>query len=384
MKRNAKFLSRCYEDLQKHLNYQRVLIIYGPRRVGKTTLLESFLDKVPYKYLLNTGDTQSMITLFEQGELSKLLEHVEGYELLAIDEAQMLPKVGQCLKMIVDHAKDLYVVVTGSSSFDLTQKTGEPLTGRKKTLTLYPFAQMELIEEYTKTELRNQLENFLIFGHYPDVLKAKTKVDKIEVLQELVDSYLLKDILTLEKVKSSSQILKLLQLLAFQIGQLVSVHELATQLQLNTKTVMRYLDLLEKSFVICQLGAFSKNLRREITKKSKYYFLDIGIRNAVIKQYNPIDQRNDIGALFENFIVMERLKKTTYERFYGNRYFWRTYQGQEVDLIEEQDGQLHAYEIKWSTTKKVQLPKAWKEAYPDAKNHVITPDNYFDYVLPSS
>jgi len=248
MKRHKTFLARWYENLEQHIKNQRVLIIYGPRRVGKTTLLEHFLKTTAYKYRLESGDNVQIQELFSSGDFTRILEYVQGYELLAIDEAQQIPNIGKGLKIIVDHAKDLSVIATGSSSFDLSQTVGEPLTGRKKTLTLFPFAHMELIHEFTRTELRERLEDFLIFGAYPDVLQAKSKAEKKEVIQELVDSYLLRDVLALDRLKSPHNLLALLKLLAFQVGQLVSVHEIATQINLNVKTVSRYLDLLEKIF----------------------------------------------------------------------------------------------------------------------------------------
>lgn len=275
----------------------------------------------------------------------------------------------------------LRVIATGSSSFDLSQSVGEPLTGRKVTLTLYPIAQMELLNIYNHYELQEKLEEFLLFGSYPEIVMARTREEKIDMLKELVDAYLLKDILSLEKIKSSEILLNLVQLLAFQVGQLVSHHELATQLRLDVKTVGRYLDLLEKSFVIVKLSGFSRNLRSEITKKHKYYFFDLGIRNAVIAQFNPLDMRNDIGQLWENFIFIERLKKCAYTKFYGNRYFWRTYQGHEVDFIEEIENQLTAFETKWSPKKTISAPSSFKKNYPNASFHVIHPENYLDFLI---
>ena len=371
---------RYYSDLDKYIKKNRALIIFGPRRVGKTTLLQNFLSGTKLKYRLDSGDNIRIQNLLGSQDFDKILSYAQGYDLIAIDEAQEIPNIGMALKILVDQVPNLSVIATGSSSFDLHQFVGEPLTGRKTTLTLYPLSQLELLNYFNKYELTQKLEEYLIFGAYPDVLLAKNKEEKITLLNELVDLYLLKDILALGKVKSSAILLNLVKLLAFQVGQLVSLSELATQLRIDVKTVARYLDLLEKSFVICKSSGFSRNLRNEITKKHKYYFLDLGIRNAVIAQFNSLNVRNDIGQLWENFVFIERLKYGAYTGFYGNRYFWRTYQGQEIDFIEEIEGKLTAFETKWSSTKSVKVPMSWKENYESSFNK-ITPGNYLDFVV---
>lgn len=377
---DRKMLPRYYDDLGQYLKANHVLIIFGPRRVGKTTLLKQFLARTDLKYKLDSGDNIRIQHLLGSQDFEAILSYAEGYDLIAIDEAQQIPNVGVALKILVDQMPGLRVIATGSSSFDLSQSVGEPLTGRKVTLTLYPIAQMELLKIFNRHELREKLEGFLVFGGYPDVVTAEKREDKIDILRELVDSYLLKDILALEKIRNLETLLNLVKLLAFQIGQLVSHHELATQLHIDVKTVKKYLDLLEKSFVICKLGGFSGNLRNEITSKHKYYFTDIGIRNAVIAQFNPLALRDDVGQLWENFIFIERLKKDDYTKFYGNRYFWRTYHGQEIDFLEVIENQLSAFEAKWSEKKTVKLPSAWMENYPNADFHVVTPENYLKYV----
>lgn len=374
-------LKRFYNHLEKYLKPNKVVIIYGARQVGKTTILENFLKKCGLSYRLDSGDNIRIQNLFSSEDFGKIIEYASSYEIIAIDEAQRIPNIGMALKIIVDQVPNIRVIATGSSSFDLAQSIGEPLTGRKKTLTLYPFAQLELIETYPKYELRESLNDFLIFGCYPEVILAEDRKEKIDILKEHVDSYLLKDILTLDKVKNSQTLFNLVKLLAFQVGQLASLNELAVQLHLDVKTVGRYIDLLEKSFIIYKLGGFSRNLRKEITQKSKYYFVDNGIRNAVISQFNPPTLRNDLGALWENFITMERIKKNTYQDFYGNIYFWRTYEGEEIDIIEEQDSQLQGFEIKWSNKKKCKAPKTWVNTYPEAKFNLINSDNYLDYIL---
>ncbi|MFA6262824.1 MAG: ATP-binding protein [Candidatus Babeliales bacterium] len=372
-------IKRFY-DIEKYLKPNKALIIFGPRQAGKTTLLNNFLSTTTLKYRIDSGDNIRLQMLLGSQDFDKILGYAEGYELIAIDEAQEIPHIGKALKILVDQVPNVHIIATGSSSFDLAQSVGEPLTGRKETLTLYPVAQVELLSCYNRSELQEKLEDFLIFGSYPRVLMAPTRQEKIGILTELVDSYLLKDILALENIKKSDVLLNLVKLLAFQVGQLVSLNELATQLRIDVKTVGRYLDLLEKSFVICSLCGFSSNLRSEVTGKRKYYFLDLGIRNAVIAHFNALDTRNDIGQLWENFVFIERLKSQTYKNFYGRRYFWRTYQGQEIDFIEEIENTLTAFETKWSPTKKVSVPPAWKEMYPESPFTVITSENYLDYI----
>lgn len=373
---------RSYEPLEDHLQTNKVLVVYGPRRVGKTTLLQTLLAHTPLKYKLDSGDNIRTQQILSSQDFSQILSYIEGYELLAIDEAQNIPNIGMGLKIIVDQAPNIRVIVTGSSSFELAGQVGEPLTGRKRTLILYPLAQSELLSAFNRFELSEKLADFLIFGSYPEVIQAPTRAAKIEAITEIANAYLLKDILAFDRVKSSRTLLNLLKLLAFQVGSEVSLNELAAQLGVDVKTVQRYLDLLEKAFVLQRLGGFSRNLRQEITSKAKFYFLDNGIRNAIIAQFNPLDQRNDLGALWENFIFMERLKRRSYYPMYANIYFWRTYDKQEIDLVEERDGKLFGYECKWSQKKSASAPKSWSGAYPEAVFQVIHPNNYLDFILP--
>jgi predicted AAA+ superfamily ATPase len=358
----------------------KVLVLYGPRRVGKTTLLESFLKETSLKFRFDSGDNIRVRNVLGSSDFEIILDYVSGYELIAIDEAQMVPGIGTGLKIIVDQAKNMSVIATGSSSFELAQQIGEPLTGRKETVTLYPISQKELSTEYNRHELKNKLKEFLIFGSYPEVIMEKTRQKKIKALTEIADSYLLKDVLSMERVKSPKTLLHLLKLLSFQVGNLVSMNELSGQLSVDIKTVARYLDLLEKSFVIKPVSGFSRNLRKEIAKKVKYYFLDNGIRNAVIMQFNDLEDRNDAGQLWENFIYCERLKKLSYENIHGYTYFWRTYDGKEIDLVEEREGKLFGYEIKWSKGS-AYPPKEWQATYSNAEYKIINRDNYLDFVL---
>ena len=350
---------RAYEPLEPLLLPNKVLVVYGPRRVGKTTLLQNFLKQTDLKYKLDSGDNIRTQQILSSQDFGEILSYVEGYDLLAIDEAQNIPNVGMGLKIIVDQVPGIRVIVTGSSSFELAGQVGEPLTGRKRTLTLYPLAQQELLPNFNKFELREKLADFLIFGSYPEVLQSPSRKNRIDVLTEISNSYLLKDILAFDRVKNSRTLLDLLKLLAFQVGSEVSLTELGTQVGVDIKTIQRYLDLLEKAFVIVRLGGFSRNLRQEVTNKSKIYFVDTGIRNAIIAQFNGLDQRNDLGLLWENFMVMERMKVRAYQSVYANVYFWRTYDQQEIDLVEERDGKLFGYEFKWAAGKTSSPPKNW-------------------------
>jgi hypothetical protein len=374
-------IKRAYEPLETYLQPNKVLVIYGPRRVGKTTLLHNFLSQTTLRFKLDSGDNIRTRQILSSQDFGQILAYVEGYDLLAIDEAQGIPSVGMGLKIIVDQRPGMRIIATGSSSFELAGQVGEPLTGRKRTLTLYPFAQSELLALHNRFELREHLEEFLLYGVYPEVVEATTVADKVETISEIAHSYLFKDVLAFDRVRSPRSLIDLLKLLAFQVGNEVSLNELATQLAVDVKTIGRYLDLLEKSFVIFRHGGFGRNLRNEVTGKTKVYFYDVGIRNALIAQFNKLDQRNDIGQLWENFVVAERMKQRGYAPIHANVYFWRTYTGQEIDLVEEREGKLFGYECKWSIKKAVSAPRSWLNAYPEAEVATITPDNYLDFLL---
>lgn len=371
---------RYYNDLSEILPDNKVLIIYGPRRVGKTTLINLLLENSSLKYKIDSGDNIRTRNVITSEDFQLIKEYAEGYELIVIDEAQNIPGIGQGLKIMSDQIPTLKIIATGSSSFNIKQDIGEPLTGRKKEVILFPLAQMELNAYYNRYELKEQLNNLLIFGSYPEIFKTPKTNDKIELIQELVNSYLLKDILGFERLKSPRQLVDLLKLLAFQIGHEVSVNELATQVGLNVRTVARYIDLLEKGFVIYRLGALSKNLRKEITKKSKYFFYDNGVRNGIIMQFNSLDMRNDTGQLWENFLMSERLKYLHYKKIFANRYFWRTYQQQELDYIEEINGKLYAYEYKYNK-KQARIPAEFQKVYEVEDFNIINRDNYLDFVM---
>lgn len=372
-------IERAY-NLTKLIKPGKVLVLYGARRVGKTTLLNHFLAGTKLKYKLDSGDNIRTQQALGFRDFTTITEYASGYDLIAIDEAQQIPDIGMGLKIVVDQMPDIVVIATGSSSFGLAGTVGEPLTGRKTTITLYPIAQQELSSLYNRHELKERLEEFLVFGSYPEVVTAKSRKDKIAVLEELVDSYLLKDVLMLDRIKNPRVLLDLLKLIAFQIGGQVSLNELATQLKVDVKTVGRYLDILEKAFVIRRISGFSRNLRKEIVSKAKYYFWDNGIRNAIISQFNSLENRNDAGILWENFMVTERIKKCAYQEIRGTFYFWRTYDGQELDLVEEREDRLYGYEFKWSEKKKTKAPGNWIEAYGNARFEIINSKNYLDFV----
>ena len=374
-------LPRIYDNLNLFLKPNKVLVVYGSRQTGKTTLLKKFLteNEGNFKYRLDTGDDVNIQIVLGSGDVKKIMDYAKGYDLIAIDEAQRIRNIGMGLKILVDQLPDIKIIVTGSSSFELAGQIGEPLTGRKTTLTLFTLSQIEMGRLFNDYDLRSRLEEYLIFGSYPEALTSETLQDKKKVLDELVGSYLLKDILELEKVKSSKLLLDLLRLLAFQVGSEVSLSELGKQLGIDSKTVARYLDLFEKSFVIYNLRGFSRNRRKEITSKSKYYFFDNGIRNAIIANFNPLELRDDIGKLWKNFLVAERLKKQAYQGIFANNYFWRTWDQKEVDWVEEREGRLFGYEFKWKS-KSRKASSAWTDSYPEAALEIINQENYLEFV----
>ncbi len=367
-----------HQSIIQSLAPKRVLIIYGPRRVGKTTLLQEYLTSQSECRIMSVvGDDFRLRELFSSGDRARLLDFASPHEIIAIDEAQQVPNIGLGIKMIIDAYPDKKIILTGSSSFDLQNQIGEPLTGRHYTLTLLPIAQTEF--SASAFELQAGLEDRLIYGSYPEVVLAKTKDEKIRILNELVSSYLYKDVLALEKIKSPDTLRDIARAIALQVGGEVSYNEIATLVKVESKTVARYLDLLEKMFVIKRVRGFSRNLRNEIAKKAKYYFLDNGVRNAVIGQYNPSSERNDVGALWENFIFMELYKQSILgDQLSDSYYFWRTHTGQEIDIIRDRAGQLDAFECKYNASAKV--PKLWKATYPESSFSVINQANYVSFL----
>ena len=373
-------IPRIYDDLSKYIEPNKALIIFGPRQVGKTILLNGFLKNSGLKYRLDSGDDINVSHILSSSDFKEIKAYAAGYDLIALDEAHKIPNVGQGLKILVDQVPGLKIIATGSSSFELAGQIGEPLTGRKTTLTMFPVSQKELVLMHNEYDLKKQLPEWLVYGGYPAVQTAETLVQKRAVLEEILHSYLLKDILDLEQVKGSKILLDILRLLAFQIGSEVSLSEIAAKVGIDTKTVARYIDLFEKSFVIYNLRGFSRNLRTEVTKKGKYFFYDNGIRNAVIANWNDLFLRDDVGKLWENFLFMERMKKRAYDGIYANAYFWRTWDGQEIDCVEEREGKIFGYEFKWSDAKAAKEPADWKKTYPEATFEVINKENYIEFI----
>jgi predicted AAA+ superfamily ATPase len=370
------------ENIMEQLQPNKVLLLLGPRRVGKTVLIKSILDELhDEKVLKLNGEDMATEALLKVRSIENYKRLLFGYTLLVIDEAQKINEIGSILKLMVDEVPGIKILVSGSSMFDLNNKLGEPLTGRKKTFMLYPLAQMEYIQIENLVQTKSNLDQRLIYGSYPELLKLNRAIDKENYLNELVTDYLLKDILAIDGVRNASKMMDLLKLIAFQIGKEVSYDELGKQLGMSKNTVERYLDLLSKVFVVFKVSGFSRNLRSEIVKSSKWYFYDLGIRNTLVSNYAPLDLRADRGDLWENYCLVERLKYLSYSETKAYYYFWRTYQQQEIDWIEDRGGQLFAFEIKWNENKKVKVPTAWKTAYPEASFDVISPANYIDWIL---
>jgi uncharacterized protein len=375
---NTEFIKRAF-NIEGLLEKNKVLVIYGPRQVGKTTLVTDYLSKTSLPYTFISGDQLDIAEDISKCDLNLLKKIIGSAKLLVIDEAQKIENIGRALKLIVDNIDDIFVIATGSSSFTLANITSEPLTGRKNVVMLYPISIYELAKQHTEYEIEHALEDYLIYGMYPNIITYSETQKKINRITEIKDSYLFKDILDFQKVKNAKFILALLKLLAFQIGSQVSTSELGKSLGLDPKTIARYLDLLEKTFVLFRLDGFSRNLRKEVYKMSKYYFYDLGIRNALISNFNRFSDRNDQGQLWENFLVMERVKKNAYQTQYPNYYFWRTYDHKEIDFIEDTGGILHGYEFKWRQ-EKIKEPRMWIQTYPGAKFQLINKNNFLQFV----
>ena len=370
------------DNLKALIQPGKVIVVYGARRVGKTTLLRKYVENIdPNRLLFINGDDIATSRFLESRSIENLKDFVGRHQYLIVDEAQYIKNIGLNLKLIVDHIPGIKVIATGSSSFDLAQTIGEPLTGRRFVLKLFPLAQMEISQREKMHETATNLETRLIYGSYPEVIMLRDNKLREEYLRELVSSYLFKDIFALEGIRYSEKLIRLLQLIAFQIGSEVSLSEIGRQLAMSKNTVERYLDLLEKAFVIFRLSGFSRNMRKEITKNSRYFFYDIGIRNAVVGMFNPLNLRDDIGKIWENYLISEVQKHREYCRLSSRLYFWRTYDRKEIDLIEDHQGHLSAYEIKWKQSR-VPVPKDWRRHYPQADFNVIHSGNYLNYILP--
>lgn len=358
----------------------KIILLIGARQVGKTTLLKELIRRVDQASIWFNADESDVLELFSQATTStQLLQHIGNHKLVIIDEAQQIPDIGKKLKLIYDTRPDIQVIATGSSSFELQDRLSEPLTGRKITYNLYAISYEEIAEHTSLLEARRLLDTRLVFGSYPDVLNNPGK--ERQILSEIANSYLYKDILQLDNIRKSSHIDKLLKALAFQLGSEVNYHELSRTVgNIDTATVEKYLDLFEKAHIIYKLPAFSRNLRNEIKKGKKYYFYDNGIRNVLISDFRTPEMRQDKGALWENFLITERLKYRHYHDYYANTYFWRTHDKAEIDYIEETQGVLNAYEIKW-TDKKNRFPKSFLTAYPEHSTRLLSRENFEDFIM---
>lgn len=371
-------IKRTLEEYIKQKLWQgKAIILYGARQVGKTTMLKNMLQGSDVLWL--NGDEPDVRTLLGKASSTMLKNIIGKKKIVVIDEAQRIIDIGLCIKLITDNMQDVQIIASGSSSFDLSNKVNEPLTGRKYEYLMHPLSFGELVKYNGFLEEKRLLSIRLTYGCYPDVV---TNVgEEKSVLKELADSYLYKDILTFDKIKKSEKLEKLLQALAFQMGSEVSYNELAQICGLDPKTVESYVLLLEQSYIVFRLGSFSRNLRNELKYSRKIYFWDCGIRNAIINNFQMAESRPDIGALFENYVIAERMKIQHYDKTYAKCYFWRTTAKQEIDYIEEANGKLSAYEFKWNPKKKVSVPLSFSNAYPDVEFKVITRDNVDDFLL---
>ena len=361
------------------LETRKAIIIMGARQVGKSTLLSKMLSGRDDVIWMN-GDEIDVQALFSQMTSTRIRTILSAHHILVVDEAQRIPDIGLRLKLITDQVPEVQVIATGSSSFELASKVDEPLTGRKREFLMFPVTFGEMVSHTNLIEELRMIPHRMIFGYYPEVVSSPGK--ERAVLKELTDSYLYRDILSLEGINKPDKLVKLLQALAFQIGSPVSYNEVSQLVGLDPKTTERYVDILEKSYIIFRLGSFSRNLRNELKNSRKIYFWDLGIRNAVIGNLSQVESRTDVGALWENFVITERMKRLSYNGSFAQTWFWRTQQQKEIDYIEEEDGQLNAYEFKWNKNKnQIKVPSSFASAYPEASFHLITPQNVDEFIL---
>lgn len=357
----------------------KAIIVLGPRQTGKTTLLKQISGRYADDITWLDAEEPLVRNQLTSANISELKKLINNKKILVIDEAQLIKNIGSTLKLIVDHIPEVQVLVSGSSALELAQETNEPLTGRKFEYHLYPFSYEELVDQNGWLEEQRLLEQRLIYGSYPEIVTTNETLQ--EILNLLAGSYLYKDIFRYKDLRRPELLEKLLQALALQIGSQVSYHELGNTIGADTETVKRYIELLEKTYVIFRLPAFSSNQRNEIKKSRKIYFYDTGIRNAIINNYSPLELRTDKGALWENWLIAERLKFLAYHSFRVNTYFWRTQQQQEVDYIEVADGKISAFEFKWSADKKARLPITFKNIYPDADFNVLNTSDFSKFLM---
>ncbi|TCD04435.1 ATP-binding protein [Pedobacter frigidisoli] len=366
-------------SIEKHLKDEKALILLGPRQVGKSTLLQQLSSKFATPITWWNGDDADIRVMLSNTTSTALRSLLGKAKTLVIDEAQRIDNIGLSIKLIIDQLKDVKVIATGSSAFELSKHINEPLTGRKWEYNLFPFSYGEMVAEHGLLTEKRLLNHRLVYGYYPEIVNNQGE-EEIR-LKQLSDSYLYKDILTWEKIQKPEKMEKLIQALAFQVGNEVSYHELGQLTGLDNQTTEKYINILEKAFIIFRLGSLSRNLRNELKKSRKIYFYDNGIRNAVINQFGPATLRQDIGALWENFVISERVKFLAYNQINCNQYFWRTHAQQEIDYIEERNGLMNAYEIKWNPKSKNKFPKTFLDAYKNVETKIITPDNLHEFLL---
>lgn len=370
-------IKRTLQDkISERIEPGKVVIIYGARRVGKTILMKEIVNNFNGKIMLLNGEDFDVQTLLANRSVANFRHILSGIDLLAIDEAQNIPDIGSVLKLIVDEIPTIRVIASGSSSFDLLNKTGEPLVGRSVKFLLSALSYQEISTIQNPFEMSQNIESRLLYGSYPEVVTLPDNNQRVEYLKELSESYLLKDILAVDGIKNASKMKNLLRLIALQVGSEVSYDELAKRLGMSKNTVERYLDLLSKVFVVYRIGAFARNVRKEVCKAGKWYFYDNGIRNAIINNFSPLALRQDVGHLWENYFISELKKYNVNNLKHSDLYFWRTYDNQELDIVEECDGQLRAMEIKWGN-KSPQLPKSFANNYSVSDYIVINRDNYY-------
>lgn len=366
--------------LVDRIDRNKAHLIFGPRRVGKTVLLQDLLDD--RKHTKWDGENTKLHAQLADASFEQLQQMLGNTTLLAIDEAQVIPNIGRILKILLDTNLDLSIVATGSSALDLHNHTGEPLVGRRLVYRLHPLSEAEIAAQETYMQRLSHIDERLVYGTYPEVYLMKDRGEKREYLNDIIDNYLLRDVLSFDGIRNANKIMNLLRLVALQVGSQVSMEQLGKQLQISKNTVDKYLDILTKLFILIPLRGYSSNKRKGLTKMAKYYFTDNGIRNALISQFQSLELRNDVGILWENFLVTERIKHQDNYGYHGHNYFWRQTDGQELDWIEEYDGQLHAFRFKYNPAKQPKRPVAWGKSYPDQPYHVITKDNYFEWLVP--
>ena len=373
-------VSRSQIDYAKSRLFKgKVLLVFGPRQVGKTTFVQNLIADLNKKTLSLNGDESDVLVLFENPNVTKLKSIIGDNEILVIDEAQRIANIGIVLKIIVDQIKSVQVIATGSSSFELANKLNEPLTGRKYEMFLYPLSFAEMVAHNGLLEEKRALENRLIYGSYPEIIT--NSIDAKEHIKLIANSYLYKDLFILDQVSKPVLLQKIVKALALQVGSEVNTNELSKLLQVDNKTIEKYIDLLEKAFVIFKLPALSNNVRNEIKKGRKIYFYDNGIINAVTGNFNPLAQRTDIGSLWENYIISERIKLLNIEQSEASSYFWRTTQQQEIDYIEKSTDQILACEIKWNAKSKYKIPVTFSANYENVTSKIVSPENYEEFLL---